>query len=78
MPARDTGMPVLIVAAALGFVAEHFIRLGAFLERGLCFSLVLVVAIGVILHRQAAIGAFYLVAVGSPRDTEHLVVVSFN
>src|SRR5438309_8464209 len=78
MPAAYSGVPELVVPAALGVVAEYFVRLGALLEMHLGVRLVLVVAVGVVLHRQAAVGALDLLARSRPLNPQHLVIVTFG
>ena len=70
-------MPKLIVSTAFVLVGENLVRLGAFLEERFRLGLVAIGAVGMILHRQAAIGALDLVARGRSRDTKHFVIVSF-
>src|SRR6185436_508146 len=67
-------MAVLIVDRALLRVGQHFVGLLALLE--LVLGLVIVrIAVGVILHRQAAIRFLDLDLGRGPRDVEHLVVI---
>ena len=69
----------LVVALALGRVTEHFVRFSAFFEFDFGFDLaVAVVAVGVILHRQLAIGALDLVVAATLRDAKHLVIIPFH
>ncbi len=64
--AAQAGVAELIVALAFVGVGEHLVGFGRFLE--LLFGLgVAGVAVGVILHRQLAVGAFDLVAVRRSR-----------
>jgi len=75
---RDPAVTELIVALALGGIGEDLVRLGAFLEAKLSLALVAIGAVGVELHRQAAIGALDLLAVGEFRDAQDFVIVSFG
>ena len=75
----DAGVAELVVAPALLVVGQDLVRLGALLERApRPRPSVAVVAVGVILHRQLAIGALDLVAVGGLGDAEDFVIISFR
>jgi hypothetical protein len=57
-------VPELVVPLPLGVVGEDFVGLGAFLEFRLGLGLVAVGAVGVIFHRQPAIGALDVLGAG--------------
>jgi hypothetical protein len=71
-----TGMTVLVVHLPLLGVFENLVRLGGFLEL-LLGVLVTLIAVRVKLHGQSAVGRLYRTFVGSPVNTEDLVVISF-
>src|SRR6185437_11597364 len=77
MPAAHARMAKLVVTLALLLIPQNLISLGALLKCGLGFGLVFVVPIRVIFHRQPAVGAFDLLAIGGLSDTQHFVIISF-
>ena len=66
---------VLVVELALLGIGEDLVRRGGFLELRLGLG-VAWVAIGVVLHRQAAVGALDLLRVGGFGDAQHFVIVT--
>ena len=73
--AAEGVVPELVVALAFGVVGEDLVGLGALLEGGLGLG-VTRVAVRVVLHRHAPVGAFDLFAVRSAFDAENLVIVA--
>ena len=69
-------MAVLIVRGALVRVGEHLAGLLGLLE-ALLGLLVVGIPVGVILHREAAIGLLDLRLGGRPGYVEYLVIISF-
>ena len=64
-----------VITRSLLGVRQHLVRLGGLLELGL--GLVIVrVAIGMVLHRQAPISCLQLSGVGLPSDAQHVVIVT--
>ena len=76
--AVDAAVAELVVAAALLGVGEDLVGFGAFFELELGFGFVAVGAVGVVLHRLAAIGALDLLAVCCFSDAKDFVIVSFD
>jgi hypothetical protein len=72
----EGGVAVLVVGAALGAVAQHFVGFLGFLEGGLGILVAGLVAIRVVLHRQAAISLLDLVLAGAARDAQGFVVIA--
>src|SRR5690606_9957851 len=72
----------LVVAAALLLVGEHLVGFGTFLEAhlriGLGSGVGAVLAVGMVFHRQPAVGALDLVAAGRPADPKYLVIVALR
>ena len=68
-------VPELVVALALFGIGKHLVRLGNLGELLLCLWIV-GVAVGMVLHRELAVGGLYLVRRRSLRDAKHLIVVS--
>src|SRR5205085_6095029 len=69
----------LVVALSLRRIGEDLVRLGALLELELRLGLALaLVAVRVILHRQPAIRALDLLAVGGAGDAQDFVVIAFD
>src|SRR5262249_36158653 len=73
----DTRMAVLIVGRALVGVSENLAGLLGFLE-ALLRILVVGIAVGVILHRQAAVSLLDLCFCGCFGYVEYLVVIAFR
>src|SRR5690606_826923 len=73
----ERGMAMGVVGAALGRVGQHLVGLLAFLE-GCLGRRVTRVAVGVVLHRAAAIGLLQLFVAGGALHAEHFVVVAFH
>ena len=71
--AADSGFAVPIVEVPLLRIAQHLISLRDGLEPGL--GVVRVVAVGMILHRQLAVGLLDLLGARLPGDSQHVVVV---
>src|SRR4029079_17538753 len=67
-------MPIAIINLAFLVIAEDGVGLGGFLE-SLGGRLVPGIAIGMMFHRQAAIGFLDLILGGAFADTQHFVVV---
>ena len=77
--AADAGMAELVVSLPLGRIGKNFVRLGAFLELDFGFVLaVALIAVGMKLHRQPAIGALDLLAVCGAGDAEDFVIIAFG
>ena len=68
-------VPELVIALALLGVVQDVVCLGRFLEL-LLGRLVAGVAVGVVLHRELAVGGLYLVRRRSLRDSKHLVIIT--
>src|SRR5262249_49705290 len=74
--AVQAGMSVLVIASALVRVHQHTVRLGALLE--LLFRLAVPrIAVGMVLHRQLAVGALDLLVGGRAGHAQDFVVVTF-
>ena len=73
----DAGMPVLIVGSTLAAIGEHFVRFVGFLEF-LFGVLVIRIAVGVELHRQATVRLLQLSLAGTALHTQYFVIVSFR
>ena len=69
-------MTILVIAGAFVFVGQHFEGLIGLLENVFRIG-VIWVSVGMILHRDAAIGLFQSGRVGSPLYIQHLIVVTF-
>jgi hypothetical protein len=75
----DPAVAELIVALTLVRIAEDFVCLSAFLKLNLRLGLAIpVIAVGVVFHGQAAIGALDLLLAGGASDTQNFVIIAFN
>src|SRR5690606_7897535 len=72
----DTGVAVLVVGLALARIGKHFVGFVGFLE-GFLSRLITRIAIGVVLHGEAAVSLFQLRLAGATLDTQHLVIITF-
>ena len=68
----DAGVAELVVAPAFLVVGEDLVGLSAFLELDLGLGLVTVGAVGMILHRQPAVGALDLTRPSAVRVTPRI------
>jgi len=71
----DAGMAKLVVGLSLAGVGENLVGLLGLLEKLFGFRVV-GVAVGMMLHRQTAIGLLDVVIRGVPIDTQHFVVIA--
>src|SRR5262245_23933920 len=75
----DTLGAELAVTRPAMLIRKHLVSFGAFREFDLGFAFVrTVIAVGVILHGQPAVGALDLFAVRFARDAEDFVIISFD
>ena len=72
----DARMTVLVITGAFVFVGQHFEGLIGLLKNVFRIGVVWV-SVGMILHRDAAIGLFQSGRVCPPLYTQHLIVVTF-
>ena len=72
---REGGMSVAVVSGALLVVVQDVISFADFFEL-LLGRLVVGVFVGVIFHRQFAVGLFEVIRCGVPGDAKDLVVVA--
>jgi len=71
----DRIMPEAVVGGPLLIVIEHLVSLLGFLE-AILGGIVVGIAIGVVLHREAAIGLLKVIGRRIPADTQDFVVVT--
>src|SRR5690606_20751883 len=71
----ERGMSMLVVHAALAAIRQHLVGLLGLLESGLGLR-VPGVAVGVVLHRTAAIGLLQFLLGGAAGDAQDFVVVA--
>ena len=69
------GMAVLVIAAALVVVGQHFVGLAHFLELGFCLRIV-GVPVRMVLHGLLAVGPLYLISAGALFHAQHFIKIA--